>query len=69
MDRFRGDSKLSSWLYRIATNAALMKLRKRPKVKAIIPELQQKLRSFINSTLTSRRPSLWQWLRTRLAGS
>ncbi|MBI3088148.1 MAG: sigma-70 family RNA polymerase sigma factor [Candidatus Omnitrophica bacterium] len=32
---FRGDSKLSSWIYRITTNAALMKLRKRPKVKEI----------------------------------
>jgi len=27
-DRFRGDAKVSTWLYRIATNAALMKLRK-----------------------------------------
>src|SRR3989338_4874200 len=32
---FRGDSKLSSWIYRITTNAALMKLRKRPKVQQI----------------------------------
>ena len=31
IDGFRGDSKLSSWIYRIATNSALMKLRERPK--------------------------------------
>ncbi len=32
---FRGEAKLSSWIYRITTNAALMKLRKRPKVKEL----------------------------------
>ena len=35
IDTFRGDAKLSSWIYRIATNAALMKLRKRPKVQEL----------------------------------
>lgn len=32
---FRGEAKLSSWIYRITANAALMKLRKRPKVKTL----------------------------------
>lgn len=30
--KFREESALSSWVYRITTNAALMKLRKRPKI-------------------------------------
>ncbi len=35
IETFRGEAKLSTWIYRIATNAALMKLRKRPKIRAI----------------------------------
>lgn len=35
IDSFRGESKLSSWIYRIATNTALMKLRERPKFQRI----------------------------------
>ena len=32
---FRGKSAVSSWIYRIAVNASLMKLRQRPKVTMI----------------------------------
>jgi RNA polymerase sigma-70 factor (ECF subfamily) len=35
IDGFRGEAKLSSWVYRITANAALMKLRKRPKGKEL----------------------------------
>ncbi len=35
IETFRGEAKLSTWIYRIATNTSLMKLRKRPKVRAI----------------------------------
>lgn len=35
IDGFRGGSKLSSWIYRIATNASLMRLRKRSKLREI----------------------------------
>lgn len=32
IDRFEGKAKLSTWLYRIATNASLMRLRKRGRI-------------------------------------
>lgn len=35
IDRFKGKSAFSSWIYRIAVNAALMKLRKRKKHQAV----------------------------------
>lgn len=35
IDAFRGDAKLSSWIYRIAMNAALMKVRQRPKAEHV----------------------------------
>ncbi len=34
-DRFRGDARVTTWLYRIATNAALMRLRKNSRKKEI----------------------------------
>jgi RNA polymerase sigma-70 factor, ECF subfamily len=38
LDRFEGRSQLSTWLYRIAYNAALMRLRKREPVTTSIDE-------------------------------
>ena len=34
-DRFRGESRVTTWLYRITTNAALMKLRKEKKARTL----------------------------------
>ena len=34
-DRFRGDAQVTTWLYRIATNAALMRLRKNSRKKEV----------------------------------
>ena len=34
-DRFRGDSRLTTWLYRITTNAALMRLRKEKRAREL----------------------------------
>ena len=34
-DRFRGDSRVTTWLYRITTNAALMRLRKEKRAREL----------------------------------
>jgi RNA polymerase sigma-70 factor (ECF subfamily) len=42
LDRFRGESELSTWLYRIATNAALDRLRQLPReVTSPLDEAQE----------------------------
>src|SRR5581483_3619257 len=37
LDRFRGESKLSTWLVRIVANEALMRLRKRTRRSNVVP--------------------------------
>ncbi len=46
LDRFQGDSKISTWLHRIAINAALMKIRSRQRKKEtsiedLLPSFQE----------------------------
>ena len=38
IQRFRGDSKLSTWMYRICVNVALQRLRKRKRLAEVQPE-------------------------------
>ena len=53
----------------INTYRQTIRLSKDLRCEDIPPELQQKLRGFLKTTLTLRRPSLWDRLRWRLAGS
>jgi hypothetical protein len=53
----------------INTYRQTMSLSKDLRYKEIPPELQHKLRSFIKTKLSSRRPSLWDRLRFRISGS
>ena len=41
LDAFRGESQLSTWVYRIATNAALDRLR----ASSVLPALQRRLQA------------------------
>lgn len=40
LDSFRGDSDIGTWIYRIATNAALMKLRSRRRERGQIADIE-----------------------------
>ena len=42
--RFRGDSKLSTWLYRICVNVALQRLRKRKRLNEVQPDEHHEVR-------------------------
>ena len=44
LDTFEGRSGLGTWLYRIATNEALMKLRRRPALMASIEDVAETIR-------------------------
>ena len=58
IDRFEGTARLSTWLHRIAVNAALMKLRsKRRKPETSIEEL---LPGFIEDGHMSEPPEPWR---------
>lgn len=61
LDTFRGDAQLSSWLYRVATNHALMKLRKKkPDAVGGLEELEPKAQA---TTGTDPFSPLAMWAR------
>jgi len=58
LDRFQGDSRLSTWLHRIAVNAALMRLRSRKrKPEDSIEELMPR---FLEDGHHARTPVPWK---------
>ncbi len=64
LDTFRGDAQLSSWLFRVATNHALMKLRKKkPEAMGGLTELEPMLQSITTSEGTNPFSPLAQWAR------
>ena len=58
LDTFRGDARFSTWIYRVATNHALMKLRKKkPEAIGGVNELEPKMTS--DGTSPFDALSLW----------
>ena len=63
--RFRGDSSVSTWLYRIATNAALMKLRK-DRQRRMIPHVDYEDVQLVSPSEGPEKLALNAELRERL---
>jgi len=65
LDGFRGDARFSTWLYRVASNHALMKLRKKkPEPLGDVADLEPSLaRAQSRSEGTSPFDALSQWAR------
>ena len=65
LDSFRGESKFSTWIYRVASNHALMKLRKKkPEPHGDITDLESSLsRAHTRSEGTSPFDALSLWAR------
>jgi RNA polymerase sigma-70 factor (ECF subfamily) len=65
LDSFRGDARFSTWIYRVASNHALMKLRKkRPEAQGDTADLEASLsRAQLRSEGTSPFDALSLWAR------
>ena len=64
LDTFRGDARFTTWIYRVATNHALMKLRKkRPEAIGGVLELEAHLSPHASTDGTSPFDALSLWAR------